>query len=192
MRDMELQVLEIAESGPELVAWRSIAVIYAFLYIHDMQSIHRKRAIDIASLAFVAVVAIGGYFIPYLGLALAILMAAAVGLSVFGPRKRMFCSAVCPRGRALGFVMKPFSRGRSLPAWMLRTGTRRALCGFMMLCVGGNLFRNTAGLQGAGGIFWTLCLVSLSGGIALGALYKPRAWCAVCPMGTLQDTVRRS
>lgn len=157
-----------------------------------MQSTNRKRAIDIAALIFVLMIATGGYFIPWLGFALALLMAAAAGLSLFGPRKRMFCSSVCPRGRALGFAMKPFARGRSLPSWMLRTGTRRALCGFMMLCVGGNLMRNTAGLAGAGRVFWVLCLVSLSGGIILGALYKPRAWCAICPMGTLQDTVRRS
>jgi len=155
-----------------------------------MEYTARKRLLDFAALLFVLAIAIGGYFYPLLGLALAVLMALAVGLSLFGPRSRMFCSSVCPRGRALGFALKPFSRGKVLPAWMLKLQTRRGLCGFMMLCVIGNLVRNADGFEGAGRVFWFLCIASLGAGVLLGLLYKPRAWCAVCPMGTLQDTLR--
>lgn len=151
---------------------------------------HNKRILDILALAFVTAIAAGGWFVPELGFALAALMLLALVLSLFGPRKRMFCSMACPRGRALGFVMKGVARGRSLPKFALSPGFRKALCGFMMLCVVGNLARNGAGMAGAGRVFWYLCLVSLSGGIVLGYFFKPRAWCAVCPLGTLQDTVR--
>jgi polyferredoxin len=152
---------------------------------------NRKRAFDIAAMIFVFAVAIGGYFFPLVGLVLAVLMALAVGLSLFSPSSRLFCSSVCPRGKALGFMMKPIARGKAIPAWMLNLRTRRGICGFMMLCVIVNLARNIHGFEGAGFVFWSLCIISLTAGILLGFLYKPRAWCAVCPMGTLQDTVRQ-
>jgi polyferredoxin len=159
--------------------------------MHTMKRGTQKQFFDILATIFVLAIAIGGYFYPLLGLALSLLMALAVGLSLFGPRSRMFCSAVCPRGKALGFMLKPLARGKALPAWMLKLQTRRGLCGFMMFCVIGNLARNIRGFEGAGRVFWMLCVVSLTAGVLLGVLYRPRAWCAICPMGTLQDTVRQ-
>jgi polyferredoxin len=158
-----------------------------------------RRTLDALALAFVLSVTIGGWFFPVAGLALAVLMAAAVALSLkarFGSaRRRAFCNGVCPRGRALGFALRPISRGRTMPKAFSELSFRRGLCGFMMFCVLGSLVRALPGLEGlpafaaAGRIFWGLCLISLAGGLALGILYRPRAWCVVCPMGTLQDTI---
>jgi ferredoxin-type protein NapH len=151
------------------------------------------RAVGILALAFVLAVAIGGYWLRALGLLLALMMGTAIVLSLAAPKPRTFCSRVCPRGRALGFALGPFSRRRPLPPLLTKPGFRRGFCGFMMICVLGNLFRIPAGpgfASGAGSVFWVLCLVSLGAGIGLGLLFKPRAWCAVCPLGTLQDTLR--
>jgi hypothetical protein len=86
----------------------------------------------VLSSAFVLAVALGGFFIPYLGYAVAVVMLVAVVMSLRKP----------------------------LPAGTLSPGSKRALCGFMMFCVIGNI-------------------------------YRPRAWCAVCPMGTLQEMIGR-
>ncbi|MBN1241918.1 MAG: 4Fe-4S binding protein [Spirochaetales bacterium] len=164
-----------------------------------MQSARNRRVLDALALVFVLAVASGGWFYPAAGLALAVLMAVAVALSLLGrfgaARKRAFCNGVCPRGRALGFALRHFARGKPLPRAFTDLSLRRGLCGFMMFCVIGSLVRALPGLQGypslaaAGRIFWGLCVISLAGGLVLGVLFRPRAWCVVCPMGTLQDTI---
>lgn len=150
----------------------------------------KHLAANVAAVGFVATIAIGGYFSRELGLALAGLMAAALGLTLFGAKPRVFCSRLCPRGKALGFALKPLSRGRPLPLRLRSPRLRRGICGLMLFCVAGNLVRGSLSATTAGNVFWLLCLVSLGAGILLGILYKPRAWCALCPLGTLQDTVR--
>ena len=145
-----------------------------------------RRFREILSVIFVSAVAAGGFFVPVLGFAVALLLLIALAMNLF--KRRSFCSSVCPRGAALGFVFSRVSRRRPLPAFLRTDGMRKALCGFMMFCVVGSTFRLRGDLGALGGFFWGLCLISLSGGVALGALFKPRAWCAVCPMGTLQDT----
>ena len=146
-----------------------------------------KKAAEVVSVAFVSIIALGGIFIPELGLALAALMVAAIIMTLTKPRS--FCASVCPRGRALGFLFRKNPRGRALPAFMLTPNFRKLLCGGMMFCVIGSLVRTGGDIGGMGAVFWTLCAISLSGGLLLGIFFKPRAWCAICPMGTLQDTV---
>jgi len=147
------------------------------------------NAVPIAATVFVFTVAIGGTFIPEIGLVLAALMAAAVVMTLRKPRS--FCSTVCPRGRALGFIMRGPSKRKALPRFMLSIKFRRLLCGSMMFCVIGSLVRTGGEIRGVGSVFWALCALSLSAGLALGYFFKPRSWCAVCPMGTLQDTISR-
>jgi polyferredoxin len=147
----------------------------------------RSRIQSLASIAFVSAVAVGGFFFPLAGFAVALVMAAAIAMTIVRPRS--FCSRACPRGKALGMALKPFSRGRPLPPGAVTPGPKRALCGFMMLCVIGNVARLAGSPVALGRFFWGLCVVSLAAGVVVGLAYRPRAWCAVCPMGTLQDTV---
>jgi polyferredoxin len=61
----------------------------------------------------------------------------------------------------------------------------------MMFCVIGSLARSGGVLPRVGLVFWLLCVLSLSAGLILGFFFKPRSWCAICPMGTLQDTISK-
>ncbi len=149
----------------------------------------RNNVFEMASSVFVFFIAIGGIFVPELGLALAGLMAAAIVMTLRKPRS--FCSTLCPRGKALGFIMRGNKRRRALPKLLLSIQFRRLLCGAMMFCVIGNLARSGGTLPAVGLVFWVLCVLSLSAGLILGFFFKPRAWCAICPMGTLQDTISR-
>lgn len=162
-------------------------LVYISKYIYKEVMMTKNFAIGSASLAFVLAVAIGGFFYPYIGFAVAAVMVVAMAMSLFKPR--LFCAKACPRGRALGFGLKKLSRGRPLPTTALSGGSRRALCGFMMLCVGGNIYRLFGSAAALGSFFWGLCVVSLGAGVVVGIIYKPRAWCVVCPMGTLQETI---
>lgn len=147
-----------------------------------------KRSIrGLLSAFFVAAVAIGGFRFPLLGFAVAALLLIALAMNFFKPRS--FCSSLCPRGSALGFVLSRASRRKPLPPFMRSDGFKKILCGFMMFCVLGSAFRLRGDIGALGAFFWGLCVVSLIGGLVLGLFFKPRAWCAVCPMGTLQDTI---
>lgn len=147
------------------------------------------NAAQIAATVFVLVVAVGGLFVPEIGLVLAALMVTAVVMTLIKPRS--FCSKVCPRGKALGFIMGKHPKRKSLPSFVLSAKFRRLLCGSTMFCVIGNLVRTGGTIHNVGIVFWGLCVLSLSAGLAMGFFFKPRAWCAICPMGTLQDTISR-
>jgi len=139
------------------------------------------------SIVFVLAVAVGGFFYPYVGFAVAVVMVVAVAMTLVKPKS--FCAYACPRGKALGLGLRPFSRGKPLPPGFITPGLKRALCGFMIFCVIGNTARLANTPAALGTFFWGLCVLSLAAGVVVGILYRPRAWCAVCPMGTLQETI---
>ena len=145
------------------------------------------RAKVAASFAAVLSIAVGGYFFPLLGFAVPVLIAAALAMNARS--RRSFCAQTCPNGAVLGAALKPVSRFRRLPAFLSDPGFRRGLCGFMLFCVIGQTARGYPDASSIGRVFWAIYLIAVGLGAAAGLLYKPRAWCAFCPMGTLQDTV---
>ena len=64
-------------------------------------------AAAVASLAFVLAVAVGGFFYPLAGFAVALVMAVAVAMTLFRPRS--FCAKACPRNL---IQMVPFTQAR--------------------------------------------------------------------------------
>jgi len=140
------------------------------------------------SVVFIVVVGIGGYFYPLVGLIVPAMMLVAIALNFRS--RRLFCSSVCPNGRSLSAMITPVSRKGKLPAFLVEPGVRRMLCGFMFFCVINLLVRyGSGGLVAVSRVFWAIYLVAVSLGFAAGIAYKPRSWCAFCPMGTLQDTI---
>lgn len=139
------------------------------------------------SIIFVLTVAIGGFFYPLVGFAVPVVMLVAIVMPLVRPKS--FCAYACPRGKALGLALKPFSRGKPIPASLRTPGIKRALCGFMMFCMIGSVARYLKMPQALGTFFWAVCAISLAAGVIVGLTYRPRAWCAMCPMGTLQETI---
>ncbi len=140
------------------------------------------------SITFVAVFAVGGYFYPILGLGVFGLMAVALAMNFRS--RRSFCAGACPNGTFLAAALKPVSRKSKLPAALTDPQFRKLLCGLMMFCMIGLLVRGYPDLSSIGKAFWTIYVLAVSVGVVVGLLFKPRAWCAFCPMGTLQDTIR--
>jgi polyferredoxin len=140
------------------------------------------------SVLFILVIAIAGYFMPVIGLAVPGLMVLALVMNRHVTRS--FCSTACPNGRALAVVTRPLSLDRRLPEFLTNPGLRRALCGFMMFCVISLLARyGKGGVPAIGRIFWAIYVLATGIGFVVGIVSKPRSWCAFCPMGTLQDTI---
>lgn len=140
------------------------------------------------SAAFVAALAGAGFFFPVAGLAVPVLMLIALASNSFA--RRSFCAGFCPNGRSLSAVFQRFSRNKALDAGFRSPIFRKMLCGFMLFCVVNLLSRTGGSISLVGRAFWLMYLASTGFSAVMAVFYKPRAWCAVCPMGTLQDTVR--
>ncbi len=138
-------------------------------------------------MVLVMLIALGGYFVPLLGLAVPALLLTALVMNL--RRRRSFCAEACPNGRAYAAVLGGLSRRAPLPPALRSAGFRRGLCGFMLFCVINLLIRSGGGWEAAGRVFRGIYFLSLGVGTALGLYFKPRAWCAVCPVGTLQETL---
>lgn len=138
------------------------------------------------SFSIVAILSVGGFFYPLLGLAVPALMVAALVMNFRA--RRSFCAKVCPNGTFLA-ALKPVSRNKRIHPSFVSPQFRRMLCGFMMFCMIGLFIRGYPDYSVIGRAFWLVYLIALSVGIVFGLVYKPRAWCTICPLGTLQDTV---
>lgn len=139
----------------------------------------------------ILIIAVGGYFQPLVGLTVPVLIITAAVSAVIKPR--LFCTFLCPRNRVFP-LLKPASRYRPSPGLFRKRPLKQGLCGLMMLCSILQLSRLRPDIEGfveVGLFFWTLCIISLITSFILAVLYKPNAWCAICPMGTLQDTISR-
>jgi polyferredoxin len=62
---------------------------------------------------------------------------------------------------------------------------------FMMGMMTFMLSKNIASANHWGTVFWTMCAVTSLIGVTLGAFFKPRTWCAFCPIGTVQTLARK-
>lgn len=141
----------------------------------------------IVSVAIVIGIAAAGYFWPPAALTVPVLILAALGSNLFG--RRAFCAGLCPNGRALSAVFPRFSRNKPLPQIFRSALGRSALCAFMLFCVINLLSRTGGSLELIGRVFWFIYTLSVGVSAVMALAWKPRSWCAVCPMGTLQDTL---
>lgn len=142
----------------------------------------------LAALSFTLAILIGSFFWSALGLTVPLLVLAATVSNFFKPR--WFCAKACPRAYILAGFLPRISRYREVPKVLYSGAIRKILCGFMMFCAIGQTVRLWPDYQKLGLFFSLVCALTLGMAVIAGILYKPRAWCAFCPIGTLQDTLR--
>jgi len=137
---------------------------------------------------FLPVIVIGGLFYPLLGYLVLAMMVFLLFLSYF-KRGRYWCWNLCPRGSFLDIVLSKFSFKRPLPKIFLAQWFRwlivivfMGLFSFRIIATGGNPIA-------IGVVFVIMCLVTTVIAIILGVSMKHRAWCMICPMGTLQEKI---
>jgi hypothetical protein len=140
------------------------------------------------SLAVSLGVIVGGFFFPLLGLFVPLLLVIAVVTNI--RRERWFCGNACPRGKVLSGFLPQFSRYADMPAFLYAPRTRKMICAFLMFCAIGQSLRRWTYLSALGWFFWLVCIITLVIAFVMAFVYKPRSWCAVCPMGTLQQTMK--
>lgn len=130
------------------------------------------------------VVVIGGLFWPPLGFLVFGLMLFMLVLAVF--RGRYWCGNLCPRGAFLDLVLSRFVSGRAYPRLLTGGRLRWPVVILFFLFFAYRLATVPRTLYGFGFLFVQMCLLTTILAIIMGLATRARAWCVICPMGTIQ------
>ena len=154
------------------------------------ESIERRRHWQrYLGVAFVGLLVAALWYPVLAGVGVVGCATAAVGVGAV--RGRFYCNHLCPRGGLLDSYVRLFSRGKRTPGWFKHPLTRvaAALTAFGLL--GRGLY--TAWQHGGslGVPFLTMLGVSTVVAVGLGVVYHQRAWCQICPAGTLSHAAHR-
>ncbi len=128
-----------------------------------------------------------GWRYPLFGLVVPVVVVSGLTVSVF--RGRYFCGNWCPRGAFLDSLPVPVSGWRALPELFKSRSFRWAAVAVLFSVMIGRGLQDPASVEHWGSVFWQMCLVTTAIALVLAVVYRPRAWCAICPVGTLQGTL---
>ncbi len=98
-------------------------------------------------------------------------------------RGKVHCSKHCPRGSLLGKFLKGISANKSMPRFMLTRKFKNGLLSFMLMVFAFAMYHTGGDPNKIAFAMFRFMSTSLIIGIIIGIVYKPRSWCAVCPMG---------
>lgn len=139
---------------------------------------------------FTFLVAIGGLFVPKLGLLVLLIMLSLTIMSFF--KGRYWCGNFCPHGSLFDKLLLPPSFNRKIPDFFKSKFMIVAFFIFFMYNWARRLI-SIFGLWGSydfldrlGMLFVNTYLMVLIVGGLTAILVTPRFWCQFCPMGTMQ------
>ena len=136
---------------------------------------------------FLAVL-IGGWFYPYLGLFIVFCMLAGITIGIF--RGRKWCDWLCPRGSFYDSLIAPISAGRDIPPIFRKMWFRLIILFILVSVITGNIFwGGIKDLAGIGVFFVRMLLSTTVLGTILGIFVERRAWCLICPVGTIINLI---
>lgn len=130
------------------------------------------------------IVVVGGYFCPRLGFIVLGLITLFMVLA--SQRGRFYCGWLCPMGAFHERILSLVSLKRPIPSLFKSSWFRWLLFVAMMSLMTIRLINAGGDVQATGSVFRFMWIVSTSIAIGLGFYFKPRIWCAICPMGSMQ------
>ncbi|MBU0633812.1 MAG: 4Fe-4S binding protein [Candidatus Omnitrophica bacterium] len=136
---------------------------------------------------FLPVIVIGGLFYPILGYLVLAMMIVLLSLSFF--KGRYWCWNLCPRGAFLDIILSKVSAKKPLPKIFSKIWFRWLIFVLFISFLIIRIIRTGGNLLAIGSVFVIMCLVTTIISIILGTIKKHRAWCMICPMGLLQETI---
>jgi len=132
----------------------------------------------------ILIISIGGLFYPILGYFLLLDMILLMVISPF--KGRWFCSNLCSRGIFSENVLKFYSLHKKVPPFFNRMWVRVPILVGMMGMFIVRIIRTRGVFDKIGVLLVSMYITTTVLVILFDTLIKPRAWCVVCPMGTLQ------
>lgn len=138
---------------------------------------------------FTLLVALGGLWLPRLGLLVIPIMVALASLSFF--RGRYWCGNFCTHGSMFDSLLYPLTKNLRIPKWFK---SEIFIAGFFLFFMS-NFTRGLIRVSALAGtdLFWdrlggifvrSYLMVVVAGGLL--SLLSSRTWCSFCPMGVLQ------
>ena len=140
------------------------------------------------SVALPAVI-IGGWLSPPLGFTLLICMVGSIGIAMY--KGRAWCDWMCPRGSFYDLFLEKLSRKVRIPSLFKTNWLRSLILTALMTTLGVQIYYAWGDTNGIGMAFVIVLTVTTAIGIVLGAIFKPRAWCQICPMGTIGSWISK-
>lgn len=132
-------------------------------------------------------IVIGGLFYPLMGYLVVAMMAVFLIIAFF--KGRYWCWNLCPRGAFLDMAISKISRNKPVPASFTRMRFRWLVFFLFMAFLVFRIKRTGGNLIAIGAVFVSMCILTTVIAIILGVATRHRSWCAICPMGTLQDRI---
>ncbi len=130
----------------------------------------------------VAVIALGWKY-PLLGFVVPVAM--LTGMAGGALRGRYVCGNFCPRGSFFDTFFARFGPVRQIPEKLFGLKLRGLVMLGLMSFMTYRLMQNPEHLAHWGAVFWQMCLITTLVALVLGLIYRPRTWCAICPVGTM-------
>lgn len=138
---------------------------------------------------FLPLIVIGGLFYPLLGFLVVAMMVFFLILAFFA--NRYWCWNLCPRGAFLDIIISKFSANKALPGFFVKQWFRWLIFILFMSFVIYRVVSTGGNLLLLGAVFVSMCIITTIIAIILGVLMKHRGWCAICPMGFLQEKINK-
>jgi ferredoxin-type protein NapH len=104
---------------------------------------------------------------------------------------RYVCGNLCPRGAFYDRYFESVGPKRPIPQWMRSYAFRWSFFVLLMTFMVLNVLRAPDDWRHWGFVFWLMCAVTTALGLVLVLFVRPRGWCAICPMGTMQNAFSR-
>lgn len=140
-------------------------------------------------LAFIAII-ISGWYFPLWGFFIPFCMLLGIGIGVVGGRK--WCDWYCPRGSFYEAIISNFSQKKNMPPVLRSLYFRIGLLVVLMLVLALNLVIRWPNPHRIGMFFMILLTTTTVLGIVLAIIFHSRAWCMVCPVGTIINLISRN
>ena len=134
-------------------------------------------------------IVIGGLFYPLLGYLVLAMMAVLLVMSLF--KGRYWCWNLCPRGAFLDIVLSKIGTHRPIFKSFSKQWVRWLVFVLFMSFLAFRIVKAGGNWIAIGAVFVMMCILTTVVSIILGTATKHRSWCAICPMGTIQDKVSK-
>jgi polyferredoxin len=129
----------------------------------------------------------GGWKYPFLGFVVPVVMISGLFGASF--RGRIVCGKFCPRGSFFDTWFKPLGGSARIPPLLTSPRFRWSILVLLFSFMGFQLASDAGDPAHWGLVFWRVCLITSLIALTVGVIYRPRAWCSFCPMGTIQGAI---
>lgn len=124
-----------------------------------------------------------GWKYPWIGLIVPFVM--LIGIVGAFSNGRYVCGNLCPRGAFFDRLISPISPQKNLPLLFRSTSLRLIIMVLLMSFLTFRIAKDPCSLAHWGRVFWFMCAMTTAVGLILAVFIRARAWCAICPIGTM-------